>query len=246
MEKYISKYIGIYALSIVLIIFIYMVLKGAVNYNKIEYCNYADENTFCGIKEINLSVPNKLKQKILELVNYGSGKRVVIPQWKAGKTITTSNVIKDIPELYRWYKWIAPEISNIIGEKVYTTSKEYPTTCSILIYDQKDDFINWHYDVNYFDGRFFTLIIPVTFTKTCTKYKYYDKNYQIQSLSNVEGKSILFEGDKVFHMASKFCENDEKRIVISLQYSTNPNIGLHNQLFLRIKDSAYVGIIPGL
>ena len=32
-----------------------------------------------------------------------------------------------------------------------------PTSCCILVYDREGDGIDWHYDVNYYFGRFFTV-----------------------------------------------------------------------------------------
>ena len=220
---------------------LYMVSSGALNYGRIEQCKGRPKEEFCGISTIDLSVPDDLNRKIIDVVDTGVGKRVVISGWKAGRTIDTSTVKKDLPYVFEWYKGLEDEISDIIGEKVYITSDTLPTTCAILVYEEDGDFINWHYDVNYFNGRFFTLLIPVTFVNSCTEYTYYDKEGQKQGLKEERGKSILFEGDKVFHMATKFCNNGEKRVMISVQFSTNPTISWYNRALMRIKDTAYIG-----
>jgi len=235
-------YVVIFVLVLLAILGLYMVNKGAVNYKRIAPCTQAPPDSFCGIEEIDLAVPDELRTRILEIANTDAGKRVVIPQWKAGRTIDTQSAMRLCPDLFTWYKGLEGKISKIIGEKVYTTSPDLPTTCAVLVYEQEGDFIHWHYDVNYFNGRFFTLIIPCTFTDTCTEYTYYDKNDQLQSLKNVRGKSILFEGDKVFHMATKFCDRGgQKRTVISVQFSTDPTISWYNRILMRIKDIAYIG-----
>jgi hypothetical protein len=177
----------------------------------------------------------------LNAVSNGEGKRVVIPGWKAGRTISTQSIQKRMLKVYNWYKSLETYIGNTIGESVYTTSDNLPTTCAILIYEDDGDFINWHYDVNYFNGRFFTLLVPVNITNTCTEYVYYDKDGNKQSIQEEQGKAILFEGDKVFHMASPFCNKGQKRIILSVQFSTNPTISWYNNLFMRIKDIAYIG-----
>lgn len=174
-------------------------------------------------------------------VTNGEGKRVIIPKWKAGRTISTETIQKKIPKVFDWYKSLEKQISDIIGEKVYITPDKLPTTCAILIYEEDGDFINWHYDVNYFNGRFFTLLIPVTITNTCTEYEYYDKDGNKKGIQEEWGKAILFEGDKVFHMATKFCNKGQKRVILSVQFSTNPTISWINNIFMRIKDTAYIG-----
>ena len=222
---------------------LYMVFKGAVNYNRIAVCKDVAESEFCGIKEIKLQLPDALKRKIFEEVDKGSGKRVVIPGWKAGRTISTGQIQKDIPELFDWYKGLEGKIGSEIGENVFVTENALPTTCAVLVYEEDGDFINWHYDVNYFNGRFFTLLIPCTFDDDiCTEYTYYDKDGALQGLKTKPEKSILFEGDKVFHMATKFCKKAEKkRVVVSVQFSTDPTISWYNRAIMRVKDTAYIG-----
>ena len=238
--KILYKYKYIFIFIIILLAFlIYMIAKGAINYNRILECKAVPERDFCGIKQISLAVPEEIRAKVLDAKG---GKRVVIPGWKAGRTISTGDVKKTLPELFEWYKSLEGPISDIIGARVYVTADNLPTTCAVLIYEEEGDFINWHYDVNYFNGRFFTLIIPCTFNDTCTEYMYHDKDNKIQGLKNTEGVSILFEGDKVFHMASKFCKKgDKKRIGISVQFSTDPTINWYNRAIMRIKDIAYIG-----
>ena len=216
-------------------------MKGALNYHRIAECKNVSEKEFCGIETIDLAVPDILNKKIQNVVDTGEGKRVVISGWKAGRTIDTSTVKKVLPTLFDWYIGLEKEIGDIIGEKVYITADTLPTTCAVLIYENDGDFINWHYDVNYFNGRFFTLLIPCTFVNSCTEYTYFDKNRNKQGLKEERGKAILFEGDKVFHMATKFCNKGAKRIMISVQFSTNPTISWYNRLMMRIKDTAYIG-----
>ena len=225
----------------ILIIFLYIVFRGAINYDRLNTCNSKPLNEFCGIQEINLGLPNSIKSQILSCVEQGFGKRVVIQGWKAGRTISTGDVFRELPGVWNYYKSLEEKVGEIIGEKVYITSEKLPTTCAILVYEEDGDFINWHYDVNYFNGRFFTLLIPVTIENSCTLYTYYDKNNEIQTLESKENKSILFEGDKTFHMASKFCNHGQKRIVLSVQFSTDPTISWYNNILMRIKDTAYIG-----
>jgi hypothetical protein len=219
-----------------------MVHKGAINYDRLKHCKSVPDNDFCGIKQIDLDTPEYLKSQISDLVKKGAGKRVELAGWKAGRTIDTANVIKLCPELFSWYKSLEDQISNIIQEKVYVTQEHLPTTCAVLIYEKNGDFINWHYDVNYFNGRFFTLLIPCNYVNTCTRYTYYDKNNSLNEIALQKGKSILFEGDKVFHMATKFCNEGESRIIISVQFTTDPGISFFNRALMRLKDVAYIGV----
>lgn len=223
-----------------------MIINGALNYKRIAKCKNIPSDKFCGLKIIDLASPDYLNSEIMNHVSNGAGKRIVIPGWKAGRTITTNYIKHAIPNVFEWYNNLETQISDIIGEKVFVTGSHLPTTCAILIYEDTDDFINWHYDVNYFNGRFFTLLIPVTITNTCTKYTYYDKDDALQQIQEEREKAILFEGDKVFHMATKFCNKGQKRVVISVQFSTDPTISWYNNFLLRLKDIAYIGTTHAL
>jgi hypothetical protein len=243
-----SIYNGLYiflTICIVLIIlwvcFTFKLWNGAFNYDYIAECKQQINEKFCGLEIIDLSIPLDLKNLILSQVTKGEGKRVTLPGWKSGRTIPTNTVIKNIPQVYDWYTHLETYISNIIGEKVYITSDQLPTTCAVLIYEENNDFINWHYDVNYFNGRFFTLLIPVTVSNSCTKFTYIDKDGNTIAIKDEMGKAILFEGNKVFHMATPFCNKGEKRIILSVQFSTNPTISFYNKMLMYIKDSAYIG-----
>ena len=218
----------------IMIIFAYMYYKGAYYYNKIEHCQ--EHDVFCGYKIFDYTLPDDLKDILLkESIN---AKRVNILNWKYGKTLST----KEMPvEMIDFYINFSNNITDIINEQVYITSLELPTSCCLLVYDKPGDFINWHFDVNYFDGRFFTVLIPITTDESCTKFVYKNKYTENESidLGNLN-KSIIFEGENLFHMASKLCEQDQPRLVLSLQYSTNPNINRINKTLMKIKDSAYI------
>jgi hypothetical protein len=235
-------YFLVFIIIFIVCVTLYVIKRGAIYTNKIEECQIVKPEVFCGIKQIDLSMPLNLRDEILDSVNEGLGKRIVIKGWKGGRTISTETIKDKMPNVWNWYKSLEYPISQEIGEKVVITQDYLPTTCAILVYESEGDFINWHYDVNYFEGRFFTLLIPVTFKDTCTEYTYYDAFGAKQGLKNEEGNSILFEGDKIFHMATKFCEKGYNRVVLSLQFATNSDISWHNKILMRIKDTAYIGI----
>lgn len=236
------KFLLIGAIAVVALYIAYAVTRGAINYDRLKVCKTAPPEQFCGIQEIDLAVPQAIKGDIMKCVKSGLGKRVVLDGWKAGRTISTADVKKELPELWRWYTGLEEQIGSVIGESVHITSDTLPTTCAVLVYEEDGDFINWHYDVNYFNGRFFTLLIPVTIENSCTLYTYYDKNNTVQNMETKDGKAILFEGNKTFHMATKFCNRGQKRVVVSVQFSTDPSISWYNRALMRIKDSAYIGI----
>ena len=145
-----------------------------------------------------------------------------------------------IPELIKFYtNELCQIVSQSIGIELYPTSLDLPTSCAIITYNKKNDGINWHYDHNYYNGRFFTVLIPITPEKTCTKFQILDKNNKIISFE-LNKKSICFEGNYVFHRASKLCKN-ENRTILSCQFVTQNSMSLLNRLKIKFKDFAFTG-----
>jgi hypothetical protein len=222
-----------------MLVTLYMYFTGGVYFNKLRHCKHAA--SFCGLQRFHYKFPKHIEQQIINLTNSGVAKRVNIPKWKAGSTIPTETIHELAPGVIEWYTRFGTDISKIVGADVQPTSLSLPTSCSILIYDNEFDFINWHFDVNYYKGRFFTILLPITNEETCTQFVYRDPDGNIQKISIGNNLCVAFEGDIVFHMASKLCAN-QKRAILSLQYSTDPSINPLKKIIMRLKDTAYVGV----
>ncbi len=227
-----------------IIVIVYMYSNGGIyKYNKSSKCfkdetfSIYNQNKFCDIQIIKFIINEELRKKLLFIGSSNLPHRVNIPGWKAGKTVDTSTLIKVCPKIIEEYKNIQKYISNIIGEDVYTTSLSLKTSCVILVYDEKDDFINWHYDVNYYKGRFFTLLIPITKDDTCTSYIFKNNRGEPESVKLEAKTALLFEGEHVFHMASKLCQG-QKRIILSMQFTTNNELK-RDGFLLNMKNMAY-------
>ena len=85
-------------------------------------------------------------------------------------------------------------------------------------------------------------MIPITNNLTCTEFQFKNDNNEIKSINLTNNNSICFEGNYLYHRASKLCKN-EKRIILSCQYVTNNSMKALNNLRLKLKDFAYVGKI---
>jgi hypothetical protein len=237
--------------SFIICIGIYGYNSGSCKINK----KYTCTNDFCLYKEFKIYLQATIKNEINEaLSNKEIQKRVNIQTYpetifncalpnKKGVTISTSNVIKYAPNLINFYE---NELCDIVSKqlklKLFPTDLKLPTSCAILIYENEGDWINWHYDYNYYNGRFFTVLIPITNNLTCTEFQFKNDNNEIKSVNLTNNNSICFEGNYLYHRASKLCKN-EKRIILSCQYVTNNKMNILNHLRLKLKDFAYTGKI---
>ena len=185
------------------------------------------------------------------LVNKSIQKRVSIETYpenifncalpnRKGITISTKNILENSPNLISFYNNdLCNIVSNLTGLKLYPTALDFPTSCAIIIYEKEGDWINWHYDYNYYNGRFFTVLIPITHVLTCTKFQFKDKNNKVIDMDLINN-AICFEGNYLYHRASKLC-NNQKRIMLSCQYVTDNSMTFINKMRIKLKDFAFIG-----
>lgn len=240
----------LFVVSIIFIV-IYAYNSGSCKIDK----KYTCDDKFCLYKIFHYELNELLKNEINKiLLNDKIQKRVNITMYpenlfgcalpnKKGITISTESMVKYAPNTINFYQTeLCEYMSSLIGLKLYPTNLNLPTTCVLLIYENEGDWINWHYDHNYYNGRFFTVIIPITNEKTCTDFVLMDDQNNIKNISLIGGKSICFEGNFLYHKASKLCKN-QKRVLLSCQYVTDNTMNNINEMRLKLKDYAYIGKI---
>lgn len=244
----VKKLLG-FIILIMLIIVIYGYNSGSCKLEKEYIC----DKSFCLFKEFKVYLENKIGLEINSLINNKDiQKRVEISTYpetifncalpnKKGITISTNNIIKYAPQLINYYQnELCKKVSQEINLKLYPTDLKFPTSCALLIYENEGDWINWHYDYNYYNGRFFTVLIPITNNITCTEFQFKDSNNDVKSINLINNNSVCFEGNYLYHRASKMCKN-EKRVILSCQFVTDNNMSLINKIRIKMKDFAYIG-----
>lgn len=234
---------------LIICIIVYGYNSGSCKINK----KYSCDSDFCLLKEFDVHLEGRVKNEINSvLANTQLQKRVNIETFpetifncampnKKGVTISTTNLVKYAPNLIHFYQnELRDIVSSQLQLKLQTTDLTLPTTCAILIYENEGDWINWHYDHNYYDGRFFTVLVPITNSETCTEFQFKNDKNEIKSVNLTNNNSICFEGNYLYHRASKLCKN-QRRIILSCQYVTNNRMNSLNKLRLKLKDFAYIG-----
>ena len=229
-------YTIIILLIIVIIYFFYDFYYRTIIYN--NYLKDCQNKSFCGIKIIDLYLPNTYRNKLIEL---GKNKGVRIEMYKKKqKNISYNQIEKEIYGIESWYNSISYTISSVIGENVIPLDIQYKNRLSLIVYDKEGDYIDWHFDTNHFEGRYFTLLVPVTFEKTCGNYIFKNKDEQDTTIELKENQAILFEGDKVYHAGKKLCKN-QFRAILSLTFITNNKMNNWNYLMNSIKQFGIFG-----
>ena len=243
--------------TLIIIFFIIIFILVVIFYNS-GSCEIKKEfecsSDFCLFKEFPVQLSSQILNNINEMLeNKDIQKRVSITVYpetlfncalpnKNGATISTKNIEKYSPELIQYYQTdLCKTVSELIDIQLYPTDLSMPTSCAILIYEKENDWINWHYDYNYYNGRFFTVLIPITHDLTCTKFQFKDQYGGIVSL-DLTNNGLVFEGNYLYHRASKLCDG-QKRVMLSCQYVTNNDMNFINKMRIKLKDFAYTGRI---
>jgi len=206
--------------------------------NYLKKCKNTSPDEFCYIKKLNISIPDEYIEPLLD-ISYKYGKRINIPQ-KRQTAISMKYLKIAFPNIIKWYKSLCPVISEIIGEKVMTTPLSEPNSLCLIVYDQEGDFIDWHFDTNHYDGRYFTFLLPVTFKETCSNYQYINADGKVETVVLNDGNSLLFEGDKVFHKGKKLCRN-QRRVILSCTFTTSQQIPIIESIYQKIKTVGFFG-----
>jgi hypothetical protein len=206
--------------------------------NYLKKCKKVSKDKFCHIQVIPLSIPSYLINDLLDLTET-HGKRIEIPQ-KRQRCISLKHLQEYVPGIVDWYQILPNIVSQYIGEKVYITPLSQPNSLCLVVYDKAGDYIDWHFDTNHYNGRFFTLLLPVTFEDTCGNYQYRDPDEDTVTLKLKKGDALLFEGDKVFHRGKELCDN-QFRVILSCTFTTSQEIPIEEWIFQNIKNVGIFG-----
>ncbi len=199
-------------------------------------------------------IPNFLpaetfKQLHDEIVNFDQTERTYLPIHKQGGTIAYETLHQRAPKVVAFFNatYLRTLFSKLVGATVYPTPIQDQSACSLLFYTKPGDHINWHYDHNFYNGRHFTVLLPIVNQhnqipdRLSSAQLMIKQGTQEQIISGAPNTLILFEGTKVQHKVTRLAPN-ETRIVLSMTFTTSPQASLTKAVARRIKDVAFFGI----
>ncbi len=177
-----------------------------------------------------------------------TGKRVHIPVHKRGVTIPYAEIRVSYPELAGFYqaRFLGESVSEASGIRVFPTPFHDQSSCSVLIYDRPGDRIGWHYDHNFYNGRHFTALLSLV-NEHLSEPRLSSAQLQVHSRYGAEtvptppNTLVLFEGAFVRHTVTPLGP-DERRVILSMTFCSNPTTSPLREIQRRFKDIAYLGI----
>lgn len=181
-------------------------------------------------------------------LRYGQTERSYFPAHKKGGTIGYKALFQTAPEIVALYQsdFLRRLCAAVIGEAVLPTPINDQSSCSLLFYDQPRDHIGWHYDHNFYNGRHFTLLLPLinrhlAAPRLSSAQLVIRRDDQEITIPTPPNTLIVFEGAKVLHKVTRL-EEQELRIILSMTFCTQPQASVFKGTARRFKDIAYFGI----
>ena len=113
-------------------------------------------------------------------------------------------------------------LGSILKKPVQRIALSDPNACSLLIYTNKGDHIDWHLDYsNYYGDRYVVMLTIVNENSTLDDlsnniFKYHH-NGQVYNLKLLENSLTIFKGSEILHKSTAIKEN-ERRILLSMVF----------------------------
>ena len=203
---------------------------------------YWEQGEFLALERL---LPQSLIEQLMREVEDVRPKinRNFIPKHKKGGSVSYYLLQESAPamlELYQ-HQGLIDVLSQLAGVPLLLCPDEDPHACALYFYTEPGDHIGYHYDTSYYKGARYTVLIGLRDQSSsqllCRLHtKDADREVQELSLATEPGTFIYFNGDKLHHAVSPLAEGEE-RIVLTLQYVTDPAMSFTHRWFSNMKDA---------
>lgn len=133
-----------------------------------------------------------------------------------------SNEYKGFLELY-YSNDMLVFLSNILKKPISRTPLSDNNSCSLLIYSNPGDYIDWHMDYsNYYGDRYVVLLTMINsnqYGECCSENKFlYKTTNQVENIIKLKPNDlIIFKGSEILHKSTKITQG-ENRIILSMTF----------------------------
>lgn len=175
--------------------------------------------------------------------------RNYVPRHKKGGSVSAYVLRKEAPETMALYhsEVFRRFLSRLTETTLLLCPDQDPHACALYYYTEPGDHIGFHYDTSYYKGARYTVLVGLVERSTqCRLVARLYKGSRNREIREVRipmdpGTVVVFNGDKLWHAVTPLGEHEE-RIVLTLQYVTNREMGPLKRMFSNMKDAfAYFG-----
>jgi alkylated DNA repair dioxygenase AlkB len=138
-------------------------------------------------------------------------------------------------------------LSHIVKEELLLCPESDPHACALYYYTQRGDHIGYHYDRSYYKGKRYTVLMGlIERSEQCRLVAHLRKpgtkeDVSEQAIPLDPGSLVIFNGDNLWHAVTPLGPREE-RIILTMQYVTDQEMGPFHRAFSNLKDVfAYFG-----
>jgi len=131
-------------------------------------------------------------------------------------------------------------VSNTLGERVTFAPHSEQYRIFARLYEDDDDFLEWHYDNNFTKGNRYTLVIPVLVDDCSTaEFMIKDRKTRGESIVKVPlGQGVLYNGSDVYHKITQQTKGC-RRMVVIIPFYANYEKGFLGELRQFVRNVTY-------
>lgn len=129
--------------------------------------------------------------------------------------------------------------SDTVGLKLNFAPNEEKYRIFARLYQDEDDWLNFHYDNNFTKGLRYTVVIPLYYSsKNTCNFVIKDNNFHDKIVNIPIGKAVIYNGSEIYHKISKQTKN-QKRLVLILPLYTNYDQNIFHKLRMKARSIIY-------
>lgn len=171
--------------------------------------------------------------------------RNYVPGHKQGGSVSYYAIANESPEsaivsLYR-SPALRRFLSQIVKEELLLCPEDDPHSCALYYYTQPGDHIGYHYDRSYYKGKRYTVLMGlIERSEQCRLVAHLRKPGLMEDVSEQPipldpGSLVIFNGDTLWHAVTPLGPREE-RIVLTMQFVTDQEMGPFHRAFSNLKD----------
>ena len=180
----------------------------------------------------------------------GAVHRNYVPRQKKGGSVSRHSIDRAgglIGDVYR-SPALREFLERISGARLLDCPPDDPHTYALYLYTEPGDHIGWHYDTSFYRGERYTLLLGLIENESSRleceiNTRDESKPSESRSYRMKPGSLAFFNGDGLWHRVTKMAEEDQERVVITMEFVTDPTMHPWRRFVSNVKDAfAYFGV----
>ena len=224
-------------IAIFILYIIYNIIMKIHNNTVFKICPTCEENEML---ILNSNIVLKNKHEVLNLLaNINDYKKQKTSNHVSSIKLNYDDLVKYIPHIISELE--SNEFRSYLSTQLnvdYLYSLNDKERIFARLYNQKGDYINWHYDDNMTIGKKYTFMMPLYIDDYCNTayFQYLDKTTgDFKTLDLSVGQFVLYNGSEVYHRVSSQKTNNCNRLVLIMPLYENTKMSIIKKMLYAMK-----------